>query len=157
MTQRVLFFHYHLTNTAGQTIDSSRGQDPMPVLEGARQIIPGLEEELFQMQVGEKKTVQVPSGKAYGPVNDKLKIKVPRAKLPQGDIKVGSQFHGGDPAHHMVFTVTGIEGDQISLDGNHPLAGQDLTFEVEVTAIREATAEELTHGHAHGGDGHHHH
>lgn len=156
MTKRVLSFHYTLTNNAGQAIDSSRGQEPFAVMEGSRQIIPGLETELFQMKAGEKKTVHLKAAQAYGIVNEKLRVKVPRTKLPEGDLKVGSQFHGGDKTNHIVFTVIGIEGDDIMLDGNHPLAGQDLTFDVEVTGIREATPEELTHGHAHGAGGHHH-
>lgn len=156
MTNRVLSFHYVLTNNAGQTIDSSRGQEPFAVMEGSRQIIPDLEKELFQMKSGEKRTVHLKAAQAYGEKNDKLKMKVPRTKLPEGDIQVGSQFHGGDKASHVIFTVIGIEGDVIELDGNHPLAGQDLTFEVEVTGLREATPEEMTHGHAHGAGGHHH-
>lgn len=156
MSKRVLMFHYVLTNQHGEEIDSSAGNKPFPVMEGAGQIIPALETELFTMDVGDKKKVFLPVEKAYGVVNEELRIKMPRAKLPQGDIHVGTQFHSGDKESHMIFNVTAIEGDVISLDGNHPLAGQDLTFDVEIADIREATEEELTHGHAHGPDGHHH-
>ncbi len=156
MSPRVLSFHYILTNDAGTQIDTSRQGEPFPVMEGAHQIIPGLEEELFKMQQNEKKTVRIPAEKAYGPIVEQLKIKVNRSRLPAGEIKVGSQFHGGDQTNHLVFTVTGVEGDEISLDGNHPLAGQPLTFEVEVMSVREATEQELAHGHAHGPEGHSH-
>ncbi len=155
MPNRVLSFHYILTNNKGEVIDSSRGTEAMPVLEGSNQIIPGLESELFQMKVGEKKKVQVTADKAYGLLREDLRVKVQRDQLPEGEIKVGVQFSAGE-GHGPVFTVTKVEDDGISLDGNHPLAGQDLTFDVEVTEIRDATEEEQQHGHAHGPNGHHH-
>lgn len=156
MGQRVLSFHYILTNSAGETLDSSRGQEPFPVLEGRKQIIPLLEEALFQMQPGDKKIVNIPADKAYGTMDEGLKVKVNRSKLPEGEIKVGMRFRGGAESNAPIFMVTQIEGEDVSLDGNHPLAGQDLTFDVEVMEIREATAEELEHGHAHGAGGHGH-
>ena len=155
MPQRVLMFHYTLTNDQGLQLDASVGGEPFPVLEGQNQIIPVLEKELFGMLIGAKKKIRIAADQAYGRVNDKMKIEVTRAKLPAGDIRIGSQFQTGDPGN-PVFTVTKIEGEEIHLDGNHPMAGIDLTFDVEVVDIRNATVEELTHGHAHGGDGHHH-
>lgn len=155
MSKRVLSFHYILTNTKGDVIDTSRsGGHAFPVLEGAQQIIPGLEAELFKMSVGEKKKVQVAAAQAYGVVREDLKVKVPKTQLPAGDIHVGMQLSAGD--HGPVFVVTSVETEHVHLDGNHPLAGQDLTFDVEVTEIRAATEEELQHGHAHGPHGHHH-
>ncbi len=156
MAPRVLFFHYVLTNTAGEELDSSRGGEPLGVLEGSRQIIPGLEEELFKMQAGDKKKVDVAAAQAYGPVYDQLKITIGREKLPQGDIQVGTRFRGGKEPDAPIFMVTKIEGEEVHLDGNHPLAGQDLSFDVEVTEIREATEEEQQHGHPHGAGGHQH-
>ncbi len=156
MSKRVLSFHYTLTGTDGKQIDSSRGGQPFPVMEGSMQIIPGLEEVLFKMTKGEKKIVQVPAEKAYGKFNDKLKLKVPKSKLPASDLQVGMQFRGGNEEHAPIFTIIQIEGDTVHLDGNHPLAGQDLTFDVEVVEIREATAQEMQHGHAHGAHGHDH-
>ena len=153
---RVLSFHYVLTNKKGDVIDSSRGAEAFPVLEGAQQIIPGLEVELFQMKIGDKKKVHVTADKAYGLVREDLRVKVSREQLPEGEIKVGVQFSAGE-GHGPVFTVTKIEEDGVHLDGNHPLAGEDLTFDVEIMEVREATEEEKAHGHAHGGDGHHHH
>lgn len=156
MSKRVLMFHYDLTDNQGRPIDSSRGGEPFPVMEGSRQILPALEAELFGMKTGEKKRVALEAARAYGPRNEQLKVTVSRSKLPQGDIQVGSQFRGGNDKAELIFTVTAIDGDKISLDGNHALAGQDLVFDVEVTEIREATEEELSHGHAHGPHGHGH-
>ena len=157
MAQRVLSIHYTLTNHEGKTLDSSRESEPFVFLEGAQQIIPGLEAELINLSVGDQKTVALTSDKAYGIVNDELKIAVEREKLPEGEIYVGLQFRTSDNPADPVFTVIKIDGDTIHLDGNHPLAGQDLTFDVEIIEIREATPDELEHGHAHGAGGHHHH
>ena len=156
MSKRVLMFHYDLTNNQGKPLDSSRGGDPFPVMEGGRQILAALETELFAMKPGAKKRIPLEASRAYGPVNAALKVTVSRAKLPQGELKVGSQFQGGNEKAELLFTVTKIDGDKISLDGNHALAGQDLVFDVEVVSVRPVTEEELSHGHAHGGDGHHH-
>ena len=152
---RVLSFHYVLTNKKGETIDSSRDAEPMPVLEGSQQIIPGLETELFQMKIGDKKKIYVTADKAYGLVREDLRVKVGRDQFPDGEIKAGVQFSAGE-GHGPVFTVIKVEGDDVYLDGNHSLAGEDLTFDVEVTDIREASEEEKQHGHAHGPHGHHH-
>lgn len=154
---RVLSFHYKLKNNEGQLLDSSEGQEPFPVLEGTRQIIPALEEQLFKMNVGEKKNIHLEAENAYGPVNDKLKLKLTRDKLPEGEIEVGTQFKAGPEPQDPVFTVTQIEGEEVHLDGNHPLAGQALEFDVEIVEIRPATPEEMQHGHAHGPNGEHHH
>ncbi len=157
MSQRVLSFHYVLTNKNGEVLDSSREAEPFPVMEGHQQILQDLETELFKMKVGDRRAVHLTAERAYGVMNEKLKVKVNRSKLPKGNLEIGSQFQGGNGAAQLLFTVIKIEGEEVYLDGNHPLAGQDLTFEVEVMAMREATAEELQHGHAHAGDGHHHH
>lgn len=154
---RVVSFHYVLFNREGQQLDSSRSGQPFPVMEGKQQIIPGLEEELFKMNKGDKKKIHIPADKAYGQINEKMKIKIGREKLPQGDIQIGTRFAAGPEPHAPVFIVIKIEGNEVHLDGNHPLAGEDLTFEVEVMEVREATEEELQHGHAHGPEGHHHH
>lgn len=155
MTTRVISFHYTLTNKAGEVLDSSRGQDPFPVLEGARSIIPGLESELFKLAVGDKKKIDVPADLAYGPVMEELRITVNRTQLPAEALEPGARLSNGEP-NSPVFTVIKIEGDNVQLDGNHPLAGQDLTFDVEIMEIRPATEEEAKHGHAHGPHDHHH-
>ncbi len=115
----------------------------MPFLEGSGQIIDGLEEPLLQMAAGEKRDVVVPPERAYGRREAELVQQVPRANLPVGDLQVGDQFQTGPDRSAPVVTVVAIEGDQVMLDANHPLAGQVLHFEVELVAVRAATPAEL--------------
>ena len=154
---RVVSIHYTLTDDKGAVIDSSRGSEPLQYLEGAGNIIPGLEKEVAQMKLGDKKNVKIPAKDAYGEKREDMLLEVPRTQFPPDmKLKVGDRFRGGAEDHAPVFTVLALEGDKVKLDGNHPLAGQDLNFEVEVTEMRAATAEEKSHGHAHGAHGHHH-
>ncbi len=153
---RVLSFHYTLTNTAGNKLDSSEGRGPLTFMEGAGQIIPGLEIEVLKLNVGDKKKIQVAAASAYGIKDKELIIKAPKSALPSKEIKIGDKFRGGADQHSPIFTVVEIEETEVTLDGNHPLAGEDLTFDVEITGQREATAQELEHGHAHGEHGHSH-
>lgn len=153
---RVVTIHYTLTDDGGTVLDSSRGNDPLAYLEGAQNIIPGLESALSSLTAGAKKVVKVAAKEAYGEKREDLTVKVARTQFPaDAKLNVGDRFRGGD-GHSPLFTVTAIEGDQIVLDGNHPLAGKDLTFDVEVMETRAATEEELSHGHVHGEHGHHH-
>lgn len=151
---RVVSIHYTLTDKAGQTLDSSRGDEPLVYLEDVGQIIPGLEEALKASKKGDKKKVNVPSEQAYGGRDDEKVFEVPRQRFPQGPIKVGDHFQTDD---HTVLKVVGVTDEIVKLDANHPLAGEDLCFDVEVMEVREATEEEKSHGHAHGPDGHGHH
>ena len=154
MNRCVVTFHYVLRDPSGQVLDSSAGGDPVTYLEGAGQIIDGLDEQLRAVATGTKTRVQVPAAKAYGERDAAQVQRVKRAVLPvDGEIKVGETFQTGEDRYAPVVTVVGIEGDEVLLDGNHPLAGVDLTFDVEVVGAREALAEELRHGHAHGADG----
>jgi FKBP-type peptidyl-prolyl cis-trans isomerase SlyD len=140
---RLLTFHFTLRDAGGRVLDTSRGGEPMPFLEGSGQIIDGLEEPLLQMAAGEKRTVVVPPERAYGVRETGLVQKVPKANLPVGDVQVGDQFQTGPDRQAPVVTVVAIEGDQVMLDANHPLAGQELHFEVELVAVRAATPAEL--------------
>jgi FKBP-type peptidyl-prolyl cis-trans isomerase SlyD len=156
---RVISFHYTLTNKAGEVIDTSRDQqEPFSYLEGKSQIIPGLEKVLALLNVGDTKKIEVAAADAYGMPDAQLVVEVSRDKLPSSnEITVGDQFQASGPQGEMLlFRVLELNGDQVKLDGNHPLAGEDLVFDVEVMKIRDATNEELAHGHAHHGDGHHH-
>lgn len=154
---KVVSFHYTLKDSKGTQLESSFGDDPMSYLEGVGQIIPGLEAALEGSKKGDKKTVNVKAADAYGEFEQELIVEVPKAQLPKKDIAVGDQFHADSGNGHVqVVTVTKVEGDTVTVDGNHPLAGQDLNFEVEVMDVREATKDELAHGHAHGPGGHHH-
>ena len=156
MTQ-VISFHYTLTGRTGAVIDRSEGKEPLSFLEGNGGLIPELERQISQLAVGDRRRVELAAKDAYGVRQESLVIKVELSKLPNGSAKAGDKFRGGQEDHAPVFTVTSVEGNQAVLDGNHPLAGQDLVFDIEVTGKREATAEEMSHGHAHDGDGHRHH
>jgi FKBP-type peptidyl-prolyl cis-trans isomerase SlyD len=156
MPTKVITFHYTLTDNAGATLDTSAGSEPLAFLVGAGQIIPGLETHLLAMNVGDKRRVLVPAKDAYGAKNPANIAEVPLDKMPAQQIKVGDRFRAGSDDHAPVVVVTKVTDTHVTLDGNHPLAGLDLTFDVEVTGIRDATDEELAHGHVHGAGGHHH-
>ena len=152
--RRVVTFHYTLRDPAGQVVDTSAGGEPIAFLEGAGEIIPGLDTRLRAAATGDKLRVLVPAAEAYGERDPAQVQRVQRALLPvAGTLEVGAQFQAGEDRAAPVVTVVAIDGDDVTLDANHPLAGMDLTFEVEVVAARMATAEELAHGHAHGRDG----
>jgi FKBP-type peptidyl-prolyl cis-trans isomerase SlyD len=140
---RHLTFHYTLRNTAGRILDTSRGAEPLACVEGAGQIIEGLEEPLLRMTEGETRLVVVPPERAYGLREAELVQKVPRDRLPVDDVKVGDQFQTGPDRAAPVVTVVAIEADEVLLDANHPLAGEELHFEVELVALRAATTEEI--------------
>ncbi len=149
---RVVSFHYTLRDPAGRVLDSSAGGEPITYLEGSGQIIDGLDEQLRASEAGAKARVTVPANKAYGERDPEQIQRVKRALLPvEGELKVGDQFQTGHDRFSPVVTVQGIDGDDVLLDGNHPLAGVDLTFDVEIVSTRAATADEQSHGHAHGG------
>ena len=151
----VVGLSYILKNKDGETLDTAETADPFYYLHGADNIVPGLEEELVGLKVGDKKSVEVAAAKGYGEINDQLKIKVGKDSFPADtEVEPGMQFAAdvgtGQP---LPFTVEKVEGEDIFLDGNHPLAGQSLHFEVEVMSIRAANKEEEEHGHPHGPDG----
>ena len=156
--RRVVTFHYTLRDPAGKVIDTSAGGEPVTYLEGAGQIIDGLDTRLRTAAAGAKTRVAVPAAEAYGARDAAQVQRVKRAALPiEGELKVGDTFQAGEDRFAPVVTVAAVEGDEVLLDANHPLAGVDLTFDVEIVAAREANAVELRHGHAHGPDGGGHH
>ncbi|MFW5444359.1 MAG: peptidylprolyl isomerase [Methylococcaceae bacterium] len=143
--------HYVLTNATGEQLDSSRDEDPMVYLHGSGQIIPGLESALKGKVVGDKFVVSIPPADAYGERRDDM-LQVVAKTMFEGIEKVeeGMQFHADASQGVSVVTVTKVDGDDITIDGNHPLAGESLTFDVEVMDIRPATEDELSHQHIHG-------
>ncbi len=156
--KRVIGFHYTLTDKSGTTLDSSIGDEPLYFLEGAQQIIPGLESVLGLMNVGDKRKIEVKSQDAYGEINPELIVKVKRTQFPpDANLQVGDQFQVNNDNHSPVFTIITVETEEVTVDGNHPMAGKDLFFDVEIIGMREATQEEIGHGHAHGAHGHGHH
>lgn len=151
MSRNVVTFHYTLRDSRGQVLDASVGGGPISFLEGAGQIVEGLEEGLRGLAAGTRATIGVPAGKAYGERDEAQVQRVLRALLPvEGEVKPGDQFRAGSDPYAPIVTVVGVEGEELLLDANHPLAGVDLEFEVDVLAVREATAEEVEHGHVHG-------
>jgi len=153
----VVSFHYTLTDDAGKVIDSPAGREPLTYMHGTGQIVPGLEKVMTGRSEGDQFKVDVTPAEGYGERHAELEQQVPREAF-QGveNVEPGMQFQGRGPQGVINVTVTKVENDVVFIDGNHPLAGQTLHFDVEVTGVREATAEETSHGHVHGAGGHEH-
>lgn len=151
---KVVSIHYKGTLKDGSVFDSSEGREPLLFIFGTGMIIPGLEEGIKGLKVGDKKKVDIGFEKAYGPKMDEAKQEVPKAQLPtEVELKVGMQLAAQGPQGTIPVTIIEIKDEVVVVDFNHPLAGQDLTFDVEVVEVREPTKEELEHGHAHGAGG----
>jgi FKBP-type peptidyl-prolyl cis-trans isomerase SlyD len=154
---KVVIINYVLTDDTDTVIDSSEGGEPLAYLHGANNIIPGLENALTGKVAGDKLKVTVPPEEAYGLREDDMVQLIPRDRFEPGvEIEVGMQFQTPTEAGVSVVTVTKVEHDNVTIDANHPLAGVTLLFNVEVMEVRDASAEELSHGHVHGAGGHHH-
>ncbi|SHM38960.1 FKBP-type peptidyl-prolyl cis-trans isomerase [Vreelandella subglaciescola] len=150
----VVAFHYTLTNDAGEVLDSSEGREPLTYLHGGGNIIPGLEKELEGRTAGEKLNVNVSPEEGYGEVQEQLMQEVPRESF-QGveSVEPGMQFQAQTEGGPLMVTVKKVEADTVVVDGNHPLAGQQLAFDVEIATVREASEDEIEHGHVHGEGG----
>jgi len=149
----VASFHYTLKNGDGETIDSSTGKEPLIYLHGANNIVPGLEKELNDKQVGDTLSVVVNPSEGYGEYDANLVQELPSDMFSGVDsVEVGMEFHAQTEKGMQVVEVVAVENDTVTVNGNHPLAGQELHFDVEITEVREATKEELEHGHVHGSD-----
>jgi FKBP-type peptidyl-prolyl cis-trans isomerase SlyD len=148
--------HYTLTNDDGEVLDSSIGDDALVYLHGRENIISGLENALDGKTVGDKFSVRIAPEDAYGELMEEM-IQVISRDMFEGidNIEVGMQFHADVSSGSGVVTVVNIDDDDITIDGNHPLAGLALTFDVEVIDIRPATEDEAAHGHIHGAGCHH--
>ncbi len=155
---KVVLMHYTLKNDAGEVIDSSDGADPLPFLQGHGNIIPGLESALEGSKVGDKLDVSIKPEEGYGERMKDAIQEIPSSALQGVDeVKVGMQLQSQDKdGNAFLVSVTKIEDDKITVDGNHPLAGQTLHFSVSIESVRKAEAEELSHGHVHA-DGQHNH
>lgn len=153
--QRVLSFNYTLKDTKGQLLDES-SEGPLEFLTGVGSIIPKLEEELTGMLIGQKKTVNLVASDAYGDPDPKMVMEVPRKELAHLKLEVGAFLQLNLGNQMKVVRITEITEEKVNLDGNHPLAGVDLVFDVEMVNSRLATSEEISHGHSHGPGGHHH-
>jgi FKBP-type peptidyl-prolyl cis-trans isomerase SlyD len=146
----VVSIHYTLTNKTGDKLDSSIGGEPLTYLHGASNIIPGLEKALSETTVGDTLLVTIEPEDAYGHRNEE-QIQTVSKEMFEGidNIKVDMQFQADSSNGPAIVTVTEVNVDTITIDGNHPLAGKQLTFDVEIIEIRSATATEMEHGHIH--------
>lgn len=150
---KVASIHYTLRDNEGTVIDSSEGRDPLHYLHGAGNLIAGMEEGLEGKSKGDKLNLKISPAKGYGEKDETLVQKVPRTAFGDQEIKPGMRFSTNQGG---VVTVTHVGIDGVTVDANHPLAGVELNFAVEVMDVREASKEEITHGHVHGPGGHHH-
>jgi FKBP-type peptidyl-prolyl cis-trans isomerase SlyD len=154
----VVSIHYTLKDDSGAVLDSSSGREPLSYLHGHGNIIPGLERALEGVDIGHRSHVALDAKDGYGEPNPDLVFEAPREHFPP-DIKLeaGTRVYAEGPEGPVSFTVVRLTDAGAILDGNHPLAGKQLHFDVEIVDVRQATEEEVEHGHIHGeGDEHHH-
>jgi FKBP-type peptidyl-prolyl cis-trans isomerase SlyD len=153
----VVSMHYELTNSAGEVLDTSAGHEPLTYLHGAQNIIPGLENQLVGRSTGDNLEVVVQPQDGYGEHQAALVQQVPRNAFPDSDaLETGMRFTADSANGDISVVITALSDDTVTVDGNHPLAGQVLHFSVAITDVRAATEEEIAHGHVHT-PGHHHH
>ena len=154
---KIVLIHYTLRDDQGAMLGSSDGADPVAYLHGKGNIVPGLEEALAGKAAGDRIDIVVAPEKGYGLRDERLVQMIPRDRFPgSAAIAEGQQFHADGPHGARLLTVTRVERDLVTVDANHPLAGKSLHFSVQVTEVRKATREEITHGHVHGPGGHKH-
>ncbi len=152
----VASFHYRLTDSNDELIDQSEAGQPLAYLHGNGNIIPGLEQALDGRAKGDKFSITMDPDAAYGDYDQTLVQVVERSQFSGVDeLEVGMEFQVEFPDGDRIATISEIEGEQVTIDGNHALAGETLKFEIEVTEVRPATQEELAHGHPHGPGGAH--
>jgi FKBP-type peptidyl-prolyl cis-trans isomerase SlyD len=147
---KVASFHYTLTNDQGTILDRSESEEPLSYIHGFGMIIPGLEQALVGRSTGDTFRITIEPAEAYGERHEELIQNISPSVFPE-DLKIepGMQFHAQTEDGTQLITVMKVEDEQVTIDANHPLAGERLTFQVEVTGIREATEEEKSHGHVH--------
>ncbi|XOV78463.1 MAG: peptidylprolyl isomerase [Aestuariibacter sp.] len=149
----VVTMHYLVSTSDGTELDSSFDGEPLVFIHGTGHLIPGLETALVGKTAGEKFSVDVAAADAYGDRHEQLVQAVPKDMFEGMEVEVGLQFRASSEAGEQSVVVVDVSDDKVVVDGNHPLAGKDLSFEVEVVSVREATADELDHGHVHGAGG----
>ena len=153
----VVSIDYTLKNDAGEVMDTSEQNGPLAYLHGHQNIIPGLEKALDDKSVGDSFTVSIEPAEAYGERDERMIQTVPRSMFQGVDeIEPGMRFQAQTEGGVTVVTIKEVNGDEITLDGNHELAGETLHFDVEVKDVRPASEEEIEHGHVHGPGGHEH-
>ena len=155
-TNSAASIHYTLKNSAGEILDSSEGKQPLYYLHGHGNLIPGMEAGLLGKSVGDKFKISVAPDEGYGLRDEGLVTTVPVSAFGGHTPSIGEKFQAGHGEERYVIEVKAITSDGITVDANHPLAGEVLHFDVEVVSVREATEDEIAHGHIHGPGGHHH-
>ena len=157
-TDSVVTMHFTVSTEDGTQIDSSRNGEPMVVLQGSHYLIQGLEDALIGKASGDKFELSVAPELAYGERHDALVQAVPKSMFENVEVEPGMQFRATTDDGEQSVIVIDVTDDEVVIDGNHPLSGLTLNFEVEIMDVRAATADEIAHGHAHapGGCGHHH-
>jgi FKBP-type peptidyl-prolyl cis-trans isomerase SlyD len=151
-TNSVVSIHYTLKDDTGEVLDASEGREPLDYIHGSGQIIPGLENALEGKSQGEELSVVIEAENGYGTRDESLVHEVPKSEFETPDeIEVGMQFRVGDEGGTVIMVVAGIGDEMVTLDGNHPLAGVTLSFDVSIADVREATEEEIKASqHVHG-------
>ncbi len=149
--KKVVTLEYKITLATGELVDSSENSGPFTYIHGIGAIIPGLEKGLEGMEQGEEKEIEIPASEGYGNRNDELVTVVSRSQFPEdAQLEVGAEFYTyNDKGETIPFTIAAIDGDNVTIDFNHPLAGKDLVAWVKVIEVRDATPEEIAHGHVH--------
>jgi FKBP-type peptidyl-prolyl cis-trans isomerase SlyD len=150
---KVAAIHYTLRDNEGTVIDTSDGREPLYYLHGAGNLIIGMEEGLEGKTTGDKFSLKITPEKGYGELDSTMVQKVPRSAFGSQEVKPGMKFSTNQGG---VVTVKDVGLESVTVDANHPLAGVTLNFDVEIMEVRNATPEELAHGHVHGPGGHHH-
>jgi FKBP-type peptidyl-prolyl cis-trans isomerase SlyD len=153
---KVVTIDYTLTDTEGAVIDTSKGAEPLSYIQGTGSIVPGLEAALEGRSAGDELKVSIPPDSGYGHRDESLMLAIPRTAFEGiAQIEPGMQFVANSGSSRQMFTIVAVEDDQVQVDGNHPLAGMTLNFDVTIREVRDATGEELDHGHAHSGENGH--
>lgn len=154
---KVVSIDYTLTDSKGEVLDSSSKGQPLQFIQGAGHLIPGLEAVLEGKKTGDALKAEIPAKDAYGARDESLMQTIPKDNFEDiPDLKIGMELEAESDDGVRVITVVAIDGENVTVDGNHPLAGMDLSFDVTIVGVREATTDELGHGHVHGPGGHHH-
>jgi FKBP-type peptidyl-prolyl cis-trans isomerase SlyD len=156
---KVVTMNFTLTDDEGNVLDTTDHGGPFSYLSGSNNILPKLEEAIDSMIIGTKKQISLVSTDAYGNYNEEIVQVVGKENFPEDfELEVGLSYVASNPdGVQMPFVITEVRDEDVTIDFNHPLAGKNLNFNVELLDVRDATQEELSHGHVHGPDGHHHH
>lgn len=155
--KKVVGIEYTLKDRAGAVIDSNSGADPLYFIQGMGTIVPGLERAMNDKAAGESFDVEIKAAEGYGEYDSTRKRGIPRESVPHlSEAKPGMMLQAQGPEGASVVTVAEVTDKEIVIDGNHPMAGKDLFFSIRIAEVREATEDELSHGHVHGPGEHHH-